>query len=288
MSNPMSNPMSNQIDPGYQLPGIGSRIAALVRQLFVSQLRTTLTWGAVLGALGTLYVLLFPAMNENMNMDEYLQNLPEELKAFIPSISGSIDTLPGWLDLEMFSLIAPFSLPFFVIIMGARAIAGREENGRIDLLLSNPIPRWSLVLATLVNMTLALSVALAVIGAFTWLPTLLIEGELGVGQLLNGLVSLIPFSLFFGALALVLSSIVRRSSTAIALPGVLLVAMYVANGLGSYNESFELVQPLSLFHYLGTPLQDGVTWGFFGVTLLLALGLTALAAVLFERREIHT
>ena len=130
-------------------------------------------------------MLLFPAMNENMNMDEYLQNLPEELKAFIPSISGSIDTLPGWLDLEMFSLIAPFSLPFLVIIMGARAIAGREENGRIDLLLSNPIPRWSLVLATLVNMVLSLSVALAVIGALTWLPTLLIEEDLGLGQLVE-------------------------------------------------------------------------------------------------------
>ena len=59
MSNPvshrMSNPVSNRSDPAagrYQLPGIGSRIAALVRQLFVSQLRTTLTSGAVLGALG--------------------------------------------------------------------------------------------------------------------------------------------------------------------------------------------------------------------------------------------
>ena len=72
------------------------------------------------------------------------------------------------------------------------------------------------------------------------------------------------------------------------MPGVLLVAMYVAFGLGSYDESFKVVRPLSLFYYLGTPLQDGVAWGFFGVSLLMALGITAIAAAMFERREIHT
>src|SRR3712207_6870721 len=43
------------------------------------------------------------------------------------------------------SFLVPLALAFFPILASAGAIAGAEERGTMDVLLSNPIPRWQLV-----------------------------------------------------------------------------------------------------------------------------------------------
>lgn len=261
------------------------RLSALAVHLLRRQIVNALIWGGVLGLLGAMYVALFPSMGSEL--DQYMESLPEGMKAFFPSV-GATGSVEAWLNMELFSLTAPLALPFFLLIIGARAIAGREERGTMDLLLSNPVPRWVLVAATYLTMVAALLVALVPLFVLTWLPSLTVDVQLSAWSLAQGVLNLLPFCLFFGSLALLLSALVRRAALAIALPAAVLVGMYVLQGLANYSDKIEPLQPLSLFSHYGSAIQEGIDWLRFTAIVLLGLVLMALAMLAFHRRQIYT
>ena len=67
------------------------------------------------------------------------QRLSEALKAFI-AFGGDLDYVSGagYLGSELFAFMVPLLLLIAAIGAGARAIAGEEERGTLDLLLANP------------------------------------------------------------------------------------------------------------------------------------------------------
>jgi ABC-2 type transport system permease protein len=262
-----------------------SRLRSLTLHLLRGQLVPAAIWGGVLGLLGFLYVALFPSMGSEL--DQYIDSLPEGMKAFFPTI-GVTESTEGWLNMELFSITAPLALPFFVIIMGARAIAGREERGRLDLLLSNPVPRWVLVTATFLTMMGALALALVIVHLLTWVAAPLFGVGLSASALAEGVANLFPFALVFGGLALLLSAVFRRATPAIVLPGALLVGMYVLEGLGNYSEAVEPLKPAGIFYYYGSAILDGIDWTNFAGVLLVAFALAGIAVAAFQRREIYT
>lgn len=96
-----------------------------------------------------------------------------------------------------------------------------------------------------------------------------------------------PLCVFFGALAMLCSALFRRRALAIAVPGAALLAMYLVDVLGGLLDSFEGLRRLSVFHYYGSALQDGVDWSGSGGVCVAALALTVLAALAFGRRDIY-
>ena len=114
-----------------------SRLWAQVRELLRGQTRNILVWGFSMGLLGALYMALFPSMGKLIQ--GYLDALPAAYLQFLGMQAG-MGTPQGWLAMEMFNMVGPIALPFFTILLGARAVAGAEERGRLDILLSNPVP----------------------------------------------------------------------------------------------------------------------------------------------------
>jgi ABC-2 type transport system permease protein len=84
------------------------------------------------------------------------------------------------------------------------------------------------------------------------------------------------------------SAFFHRRVLAIAIPGFVLVATYFINALGESVEDLEDVQPLTVFHYYGSAIEDGIDWSNFGGVTLAALVLVLLAALAFGRRDIYT
>ena len=98
--------------------------------------------------------------------------------------------------------------------MGARAVAGTEERKALDLLLSNPVPRWQLVVSRYLAMAAGLAVVLLMLAVLTWLPAPVMGVDLSFWAVVQGAANLWPFGLFFGALALLCSSVLRRGAAA--------------------------------------------------------------------------
>ena len=247
--------------------------------------RGLLVWGVALGGLGALYVALFPSMGALL--DSYLQNAPTYLQGFLGDLQGPV-TIGRWLDLELMNAIVPVALPFLAIAIGARAVAGNEERKTLDLLLSNPVPRWRLIVGAAVTMAISLAGVLLM----TWLLTLIAVAIVGVhlspGQLAAGLAAMWPFCLLFGTFSLLISTLARRAMLATVIPAAVLVAMYVIDSLAKATKTMEPAGAFSLFHHLGRPLEGDFPWIAVLPMFAGACVLTAGATAAFARRDIYT
>jgi ABC-2 type transport system permease protein len=266
------------------MPAPAAQLRALTAHLLRTQAVSVLIWGLSLGLLDVLTVISYPAFKGSIK--DTLNHMAPAARAMF-GIQGSGTSLESWLALNTFNLIAPLALAFFPILIGARAIAGREERQSMDLLLSNPLPRWVLMAATALSMAIGLLGILFLFGLLTWLPAAPMGLHLTVASVAAAVLNLWPLCLWFGALALLCSALLRRSALAVAIPGALLIAMYVGEALGSMSPSMGFLRAVSLFHYYGSAVEHGMPWASFVVISVLALALTVMAGFAFYRRDIY-
>lgn len=248
-----------------------------------------LIWGVALGAFGVMMVAIFPAMGDAEQLEEYLSSFPEGLmKAIGVEDAAAITTVEGFLDAEIFALVAPLAVPFFAILAAAGAIAGAEERRILDVLLGNPLPRWQVVVCHFVAIAVSLAVVLAIFGAMMWGSAVLLDVDLPAGVAAEAVLGLLPLCLFFGGLAMLLSAVFHRRAAVVGLSGAILLGMYFLDALGAIVEELEGVRRLSVIYQYGSPITDGIDWAAFAGVCAAALVLVVLAAVAFRRRDIYT
>lgn len=261
-------------------------LLALISHTVRMQLRGVLIWGGVLGLYSAAIVATYPTFGDMQGFDQFIQTYP---KGFREAFNiTDMSTIEGFLDTEIFSFMAPLALAFFPILALSSAIAGSEERGTIDVLLGNPIRRWQLVAGSFVATAVSLLGILAVAGLFAWVTAVLVDVDLSIENVVEGYLNLWPICLCFGGLALLCSAIFHRRSLAIAVPGVVLLGMYLMDVLGKVSKDLEDLRPYSLFYYYGSAIRDGIDWANFGGITLVTLALVVLAMFAFRRRDIYT
>jgi ABC-2 type transport system permease protein len=270
--------------PAASVPGSPALIRVLVEHALRMQWRAVVIWGLALGALSALIVGIYPSFGSNF--DELLQQYPQGMLDFLGSSQAG--TIEGFLALEVFSMMAPLLLAGYAIVMASRSLAGAEERGTLDVLLSNPISRRQLVVSSFLTIALALLGVLLILGGLTWITALIAGVDLPFSSLADGVGNLLPLCLFFGGLALLVSALAHRGMLATAIPVGVLVAMYFLDALSNMSGTIEPLRILSAFHYYGSAIENGIDWpNAFGLT---ALGVVfmVLATVAFDRRDLYT
>ena len=91
----------------------------------------------------------------------------------------------------------------------------------------------------------------------------------------------------FAGLAAVLAGIFSRPAVVTALAGGTLVAMYVLDLVGKLSEAMEPLRALSAFRLYGSAIQQGFDASHAIALTLVAIGLTTIGAVLFDRRDLR-
>ena len=260
-------------------------LLALLWHTLRLQRRGALIWGLALGLYSAAIVATFPTFGDAEQMDQLVRMYPEGMReAFNIEDMG---TPEGFLDSQVFSL-APLALAFFPILACAGAIAGAEERGTLDVLLGNPLPRWQLVAGSFLATALSLLGILAVVGLLTYVTAVLFDVDLSLLTTAGAVLNLWPISMFFGGLALLCSALFHRRALAVAIPGGMLFAAYLADALGRISDDLEDLRPASVFYYYGSTIKDGIDWSNFAGVTLAALLLALLAALAFSRRDIYT
>ncbi len=257
----------------------------LTKQQLRGRVRSIAIWGVALGALGALYVALFPTMSGFL--EQYLQQASEQMQQFMGSVQDSM-TIEGWMEIEFLTSIVPLALPFLVIPMGARAVSGSEERKTLDMLLSNPVPRRHIVFSTLASMGASLACVLAITWVLTYIAVPAAGVSLAPGRLAAAFAVLWVFCLLFGTIALLVSTLVRRSFLAITIPTALLVVMYIINNLAQVSKKTESIRIFSLFYHLGHPIKGDFPWIATLIMLAAVCVIATGAAALFDRRDIYT
>ena len=246
-----------------------------------------LAWGLSLGVMAVLVVAVFPSIEESNAFDKLIDTYPDALKSAFGVSDASFQTIQGYMHAEMFSMVAPLAVCFFVIRALSDAICGSEHRGALDVLLSAPLARRELVAGLVAGTTVVLAGILAVLGIVMWVAGLVFGVDLPAGDAAAGVLGMLPLAFFFGGVTVVLAGVLHRSATVVGIAAGTLLVMYLLEVLGSLSDALDPVGPLSAFHYYGAPIEEGVHAADFLGLCAAGLVLAAIGAALFERRDIH-
>lgn len=256
--------------------------------------RAMVGWLLVMTGMSLIYALYWPYMRDNpflgQMMISYLQSFPSGLvEAFIGSnISLFSTNAEAFLDAELFFLFVPLAFILFGASFGSDAIAGEEDRGTLDLLLSNPVSRGRIVLekfVALVTYTFLLGAILEVelVGASVATNT-----TISLFRLTDVTLSVILLSLVFGSMALALGCIGLGPGMSTGVAMSLGVASYFVNALATTFVNLQPYRKYSPFFYYiqADPLMNGLNVGDATVLLALIVVILSIALLAFRRRDI--
>ncbi len=267
----------------------------MLRNAFLKTLRDARRaiawWSFGLVAMTALMVAVYPSVRDNPELNKMVEDYPNALKAFF-GLGENVDytSAVGYLNSELFSFMVPLLLLIAAIGAGARATAGEEERGTLDLLLANPISRRRLVLDKLA----ALGAELVLLALVLWLALVVgveaIGMDVSVAHLAAATVAAALFAFVYGAIALLLGAATGRRAVATGIAAAGAVAAYL---LSSLAELVDALQPLRVtspfYHYAaGDSLRTGLAGGHTAFLLLLAAAACVAAVIAFERRDLAT
>jgi ABC-2 type transport system permease protein len=246
--------------------------------------------GAIIGwSLGLcffplMYIGIYPSVAEQM---AGLADL-ELYKA----LGMSLGTFPDWVG-SILIVFMPLIASIYAIINGTGTLAGEEEDGRLEMIVTLPLPRWQVVTAkaiALVISSLIMFLVVAVVSVFVFQSIeSQIETDLAAMDLFNAVLSAYPLVFAVGMIGMFLAAFSPSRRIAGAISAVILVVSYFGSNLANSTTALEPFEPFFLFTYLegtGKAVMEGQQAG--NLLVLLSIGLVsfALAVFFFQGRNL--
>lgn len=247
----------------------------VARVLVAGRRRSTLWWALALALIVLLIVASFTTMDGNQAIEDSFGDLPESVMVLMGIDAELTLTSPaGYLNSQLFANMLPLLLTVFAIGLGARIVAGDEDDGTLELVLAHPVDRRRVALERAAA-AVGLLVLLGVVCAATLvLSAPLADLDLGVDQLTAATATSVLLGLLHGAVAF--GAGCATGSRAIA----------ITAGAGLTAAGF-IVQSLALLSDTLRPLRWASPWQWFldrpaildGWASIIVPGLGTLAAV---------
>jgi ABC-2 type transport system permease protein len=262
-------------------------VSGLTGKTLRDQKRALVGWGVGIATMSAMYVAFYPTIHRSAaTFDKYFASLPDSVKQIIGS--NGFTSPAGYLRSEIFSVLGPILFLVFTIGTGARAIAGEEEAGTLDLLLSTPIRR-SRVLTGKAVALLVTTVALAVI---LWATVTALSPATSLtvpaADLAAACLMLLLVGLSLGSIALAIGCATGRRALALGITSGYAVFAFMINGLAAAVSALKPLRPLSVFRWYLDP--DPLTTGVHAENLIVLVGVIVVAMVVafvtLERRDL--
>ena len=254
--------------------------------------RSLLWWSVGVVLLVLFTVALFPSLKGEESLNEVIDQMPEALRSMF-GIDEAIPltSAPGYLQGRLFGSLLPLILIVFGIGLGARATAGSEQDGTLELLLANPVTRWTVVVqrylavvGMIAGLTAVFAVSLLVLGA----PFGALE-EVSMSGLIGAVAGVFGIALLHATLAFGVGAATGRRAWALSAATVVAVTGYLLQGLIGLTDAIRPLRFVSPWHwYLGrNMLAQGVAPDAVVVPLALSAVIFAVASGSFLRRDLR-
>jgi ABC-2 type transport system permease protein len=250
--------------------------------------RALLGWSVALAAVAGIYIPFYPAFGGGDELQLLVSSLPEDLVAALGY--DRIGTPTGYLTSTIFGLLAPVLLLVFAVGLGARSIAGLEEDGRLELAAAAPISRRALLAGRTVALHSQLAVLTLVVLVASWALCAAFGLDVPLVGLVAASVGLQLLACAFGTVALAAGAVTGRRVIALAVGSGLAVGAFIADALSAFIADGELLARLSPFAWYlgGDPVAEGFAGSVNGFVGLAAITFVAwaVAHVGFVRRDL--
>ena len=271
------------------------------RSLYLTYVRLARTgfvaWAIAIALYAVLIVYLYPSMRDAFPFLEYIEAIPEQMKAAIGisekeaiemAFPGGVWDFRAWMNTEYLSWW-PLLVGVYAVVYCGGLVSREVERGTLDLLLSQPLRRATFLLskfsafATLVIGIGLVSFAVLAVGSLG------IDAELGYWYLALAHVVAVLFVLAIAAYSTLASCLLLDPGKSMAVSGVVTAFIYFLYILAPSLKAATWLQKGSLFYYyepLYTLYRGTVNWAGIGVYLGVMLASLLLSVVVFQRKDI--
>ena len=263
-------------------PDWPTTLLAVVRRAVRDRRRAVLAWGGSLGALCAFMAAIYPSIQKSI--EQVIKHYPAGLKEAFGA--QAMNTVEGYVHAEMFSLIVPLAIAFFVIRAVSGPIVLAEERGQLDTILSLPISRTVLLFGSYLAVALISLAIMAVIGVTTFVGGSIAGTHISAGAVAAGAIGVWPLALLCGGIAALASGALHRARAVSGISLGVVVSMYAIDLAGRLAPDLKGIRWISAFRYYGAPLRDGIDLGSFIGLIGAGLVLVAIGARLLERRDV--
>jgi ABC-2 type transport system permease protein len=204
----------------------------------------------------------------------------------------NLGTFPDWVG-SILIVFMPLIAAIYALINGTGTLAGEEEDGRLEMIVTLPLARWQIVAAKALALVISSIIIFIVVGLVSEMVFLSIESqieaELAAGDLFWAVLSAWPLIFAMGMISLFLAAFAPRRRIAATIAAIILVAGYLGNNLANSTDRLQPLEPFFLFSYLDGSGGAVVAGQQAGDTLILAtIGIVAFALALyfFQHRDL--
>lgn len=242
----------------------------------------------VISVLLILIALVFAALFESLSsqIEEFATGLPEELQAIVGNFSLA-STPEGFVNIEYYSLVVPFTISILGLITGSNMIGKSEENGSLELLLSSPVLRISIFLQKFFAGIVQISLISFSTFLGLWMGTILFPFDLDLERVFVMSVSTLIFGLLFFCISMMVQAMTGRKSTAIAFTSGILLTTYIIFIVSKLLEELENLKYLSPFEYYQNEsiLLGETNFDYMFLMMFVCILLTGISLIAFNRRD---
>lgn len=265
----------------------------MLRSVFAKSIRddrrSLMWWGVGVAAMAAWTLGMYKTYAKGASeLTKFWERAPEALKALF---GGDLDlgTAAGYLRAELFSFTLPLLFMIFAIGAGARAIAGEERTGTLDLLLSFPIPRRRIVAQKLGAMVTEATGIGAAFCAIAIVFVVAMGMEVSVARLAQAIAMAVLVAVAFGALSFAIGASTGSRGAAVGISTSLGVAGYLVFGMSRMIEGLAPWRWVSPWTYYAETdvIKHGVTLWHAGVLIAFAAVCALIAVRGFERRDVR-
>lgn len=230
-------------------------------------------WALAISAVTVVYTSFYPTIG-GQKFAILVETMPPELVEAM-----GLDTMAsaaGYVSGTVYSLLGAVLTLVCAISLGARLIAGEEEDLTLELELASPVSRARVYGERLAGMWLALLGVAAAMTVVLLVLSSVMDLDLAIGNVLAASISLWIFGGTLGTVAFAVGAATGRRSIGLGVATGIAVLAYLMSYLGPLVDAdwMDRVSPYG-WYIAEQPLRNGFDWS----GLLLLVSLAALAAV---------
>jgi ABC-2 type transport system permease protein len=241
-------------------------------------------WGLGLLFFPIVYIGIYPSVAEEMAGLADLE--------IYQAMGVNLGTFADWVG-SILLIFLPLVAAIYAIINGTGTLAGEEEDGRLEMLVTLPLPRWQIITAKAIALSLSTFLIIVIVSAVSvgvlWSIEGQIETDLTRMALFKSVLSTWSLVFAMAMISMFLATFCSRRRIASMISAATLVIGYFGSNLASSTEVLEPFEPFFLFTYLdasGQAVLDGQAAG--DMLVLLSIGVVSfvLALIFFQRRKL--
>jgi ABC-2 type transport system permease protein len=243
-----------------------------------------LWWSVAMFVTTVLIVLLFPTFRDSFGQS--LQNVPDSLKSILGEASDYLH-IEGYIELQVLMQMVFFTI-IYAVILGTGLIAGEENQGTLETLLTNPVNRTKVYFEKFLASAVILFVVSYSMFFAVWLGAAMVGETINLLRLAQATFMMWLLTMVFCQLGFTLGAITGRRGVSGGIAGAYAFAMYLITSLVGIATVLKTINYASPFRYFNNTriLQNGLQGdNVLILTVIIAVLLVA-GWVVFNKRDI--